>query len=171
MQLKLIAVLVASALVGVASAQFLPKEEPFRAELGLYVPSFSEGGKSLGGTVGVGYSFYRKQSLDVAAVVRYSFFSGDVEGFDYDASLVTYGVDARYRFKDTPFFVGVGLAAAQTNLDLGGGFSGDTTKLGYSVEAGYDFTKKLYGLVRFQDVVANDVPPYRGFTVGVGYRF
>ena len=165
---KTLPLLVVAALAGAASAQ-TRIEKPFRAELGLYIPTFSDGGKSLGGDVGVGYSFYRRERLDVAAVVRYGFFHGDVDGFGYDASLGTYGVDVRYRLKDSPLFVGVGLAAAQVHLGTDFG-DGDTTKLGYSVEAGYDLSEKLYGLVRFQ-ATTDDIRPYQGVTVGVGYRF
>ena len=111
---KTLTLLVAVSLAGAASAQ-TKIEKPFRAELGLYIPTFSDGGKSLGGDVGVG------------------------------------------------------LAAAQVHLGTDFG-DGDTTKLGYSVEAGYDLSEKLYGLVRFQ-ATTDDIRPYQGVTVGVGYRF
>ena len=171
MKRKTFALLVAlAALPGVASAQTLPKDDPFRVELGAYIPTFSDGGKSVGVDVGLAYSIYRKKSFDVALAARYAYFQGDVSGFDYNADLGTYGVDVRYQPKGQKFFVGGGLAAADIHLDLGGGFEGDTTKLGYSAEAGYDFTKKLYGVVRYQ-ATTDDIRPYRGLTVGVGYRF
>ncbi len=156
-------------LVGVASAQS-KIEHPFAAEVGLYVPTFSDGNTDLGVNVGLGYSFYRKNSLDVAAVARGSFFHGSIDGIGYDATLGTYGVDVRYRPEGQKYFVGAGLAAPQVSLDFDGPFSANTTKLGYSVEAGYDFTKKVYGVVRYQ-ATTDDIAAYRGVTVGVGYRF
>ncbi len=170
MQKKLAFLLVVSALSGAASAQFLPKEDPFRAEIGLYVPTFTDGGKSVGVDAGLGYSFYRKHGFDVAAEARYGYFKGDIDGVGYNADLGTYGVDVRYRFKGQKFFVGAGLAAAQIHLDLPDGFNGDTTKLGYSAELGYDVSKSLYGLVRFQATTDN-IRAYQGLSVGVGYRF
>ena len=172
MQKKLAILLVVSALSGVASAQRLV--DPFRVEVGLYIPTFSEGSSNLGVAVGAGYSFYNHNGIDVAAVARGDFyhtnqddgFGGSLGG---DVSLGTYGVDVRYRFKGQPFFIGGGLAAAQAHIDVDGG-SGDTTKLGYSAEAGYYFSRELYGVVRFQ-ATTDDIAAYRGITVGVGYRF
>lgn len=169
--LKKLAILIPlAALSGAASAQFLPQDNPLRAEVGLYIPTFSDGGKSVGVDAGIAYSFYRKHGFDVAAEARYGYFKGDLDGFGYNADLGTYGVDVRYRPKGEKFFVGLGLAAAQIHLDLPDGFSGDTTKLGYSAEVGYDVTKSLYGLVRFQATTDN-IRAYQGLTVGVGYRF
>ena len=167
MQKKPPFLLVVVALAGVASAQ--TRLNPFRAELGLYVPTFSQGSNNLGVGVGVGYSFFNRKGLDVAAVARGDFFHTSQDGFGGDVSLGTYGVDVRYRFKNQPFFVGGGLAAAQAHIEIDGG-TGDTTKLGYSAEAGYYFSRLLYGVVRYQ-ATTDDIAAYRGITVGVGYRF
>ena len=175
---KLATLLVVSALAGAASAQgFFKSKDPFRAEIGLYVPTFPDRvdglhvGKSLGVNVGLGYSFLRGKTLDLALVARGDFYHLNVGGLGVDASLGTYGVDARYQPLGKRFFVGVGLTAAQIRADSHGFNLADTTKLGYSVEAGYDLTKKLYGVVRFQDTTDGDIRAYRGVTVGVGYRF
>ena len=177
---KLFALLVVLPLAGVASAQRV--EKPFRAEVGLYVPTFSGGHKDVGASVGFGYSLLRRNGFDIAAVVRGSFygFSDRLPGVEVDSdfSLATYGIDVRYRPMGRKVFAGLGLGAAYTGVDADvrndsfGDFRAraDTTKLGYSLEAGYDFTTALYGVVRFQATL-DDIRTYRGLTVGVGYRF
>ena len=160
-----------SVLAAGASAQTTTKiEKPFRAEIGLYIPTFSEGDPDLGVNVGVGYSFYRIKDIQLAAVARGAFFSASPAGFDFDFALSTLGVDARYQPLGQKYFAGVGLNAYRADVHSSDFGSDDTTKLGYSLEAGYDFTEKLYGVVRYQAAV-DDLPAFRGVTVGVGYRF
>ncbi|GEM_PF-4692844 len=166
---KFSALLVVSvALVGAASAQTTTKiENPFRAEVGLYIPTYSGGDKNLGVQVGLGYSFLNFKGLDVAAVARGSFWND----FGSDITVQNYGVDVRYRPSEgEKFFVGAGLNAANIDVNVGNGLSGNTTHLGWSVEGGYDFTKSLYGVVRYNDGFGN-IDGYKAVTVGVGYRF
>lgn len=160
-----------AALVAGASAQSTTKiDKPWRAELGLYIPTFSGGDKDLGGSLGLGYSFYKVKDIEFAGVARGSFFSGSNAGFDADITLTTLGIDARYRPMGEKYFFGLGLAAIRADEDIKGFGSDDTTKLGYSVEAGYDISDKLYGVVRFQGSTS-DIKAFQGITVGVGYRF
>lgn len=154
-----------------ASAQGTFKiDRPVRAELGLYIPTFSGSDNDLGVAVGAGYAFYRYKNVEFAGVARGQFYHASDNGFGGDFSLTSVGVDARYRPVGEKYFVGLGLLGAHLDVDTDFG-SAATTKLGYSLEAGYDFTEKLYGVVRFQDTTQSNLDVYRGVTVGVGYRF
>ncbi len=167
---KLLTLLVVSAaLVAGASAQSSTKiEKPFRAEIGLYIPEISEG--DLGVNVGFGYAFYQVKDVQFAGVLRGNFFNLSGGGFDGDAVLTTLGIDARYQPLGQKFFAGIGLGALRADEHVDGFGSGNTTKLGYSLEAGYDFSTKLYGLVRYSGSTTSG-EGFRGVTVGVGYRF
>lgn len=156
---------VSAALAAGASAQ-TNVEKPVRAEVGLYIPNFKGSDNNVGVSVGAGYAFFKQNGFELAGVARASFFSVDSS----DISLTTFGIDGRYQPVGQKFFVGLGLGSVTGHEHVSGIGSGDTTKLGYSAELGYDFTKKVYGVVRYQGAAAES-NAFRGFTVGVGYRF
>jgi hypothetical protein len=155
-----------AALAAGASAQSTNIEKPIRAEVGLYIPTFEGSGNNLGVTLGGGYAFYRKNGFELAGVARASFLSVD----DSDISLTTFGIDGRYQPVGQKFFAGLGLGSVTGHEHVGGFGDGSTTKLGYSAELGYDFSSKVYGIVRYSGAAAES-NAFRGVTVGVGYRF
>lgn len=166
MQKFLTLLVVSAALVAGASAQSTKIDNLVRAEVGLYIPTFEGSGNNLGVSVGGGYAFYKQNGFELAGVARASFFSVDSS----DISLTTFGIDGRYQPVGQKFFFGAGLGSVTGHEHVSGFGSGDTTKLGYSAELGYDFTKSVYGVVRYQGAAAES-NAFKGVTVGVGYRF
>jgi len=47
-------------------------------------------------------------------------------------------------------------------------FTDDKTRIIYGAQVGYNFNPKVYGTVRYSSA-SEEI--YRGFTVGVGFRF
>ena len=160
---KSLALILASAvLTAGASAQSTKIDKPLTAELGLYIPTFSGGDKSVGVDVGLGYDVYRYKQFMVTPVLRYQYFSAS----STDVNLYSYGVEANYRAPKGKYFAGLGVVGATLDAD---GFN--STKLAYTVQAGYGFTDKLNAFVRYQNLFQGGNNGYEAVTVGVGYRF
>lgn len=159
-------------LAGTASAQ-TKIDRPFYGEIGVALPTAH--GSDPGAVATLGATFLRRHGLVLSGELRaMGYDTGDDAGpFSDDRqgelfSPLTFGLDARYQPHRGGFFVGAGLDGAQ--LTAANDTSASITKPAYARETGYGFSKRVYGIVRYQSTF-DDLPVYRAFTVGVGLRF
>jgi hypothetical protein len=160
-------------LAAAASAQSTTQiERPWKVDLGVYFPTTDINGadEKVGGTFGLGYTFLRLQNTyDLEVELRGNAYTLDFAGGDVDVSLSQLFVNGYYRTAENPLFFGVGLGFGQGEAKLGNvTFTDDDTYFVYNLSVGYRFQPNVYGTVRYQ---GGSEDTFRGFSVGVGYRF
>ena len=141
---------------------------PFFVSIGGYFPTFTGDGtsNSVGAELAFGYRF-PTDNLDFRISGRGQQFNiSDNSGNQATINVSELSFDALFRFQQ--FYVGPGISfGSVTGTTQGFTFSG-TSETVFSLTAGYDFTQRIFGEVRWQTA---NTDAYKGISANIGFRF
>jgi len=155
-----------------ASAQSTPVERPWKVEVGVYQPTLTTSGldEKTGLTFALGYTFTRlNNGIEIEGELRGTTYRISSIGGRDTVNLGQLAVNGIYRQATSPLFFGAGLGLAQGEIKIGGvTFTDNKSYFVYQLIAGYTINERVYATVRYH---GSGEEAFKGFSLGVGYRF
>ena len=162
--------IVAGVLVAATASAQEVKPLGLSARIGAWSPNYSINGvsKDTGLAYGLSYQVLKMDKYRVEAEYFGSTHKSKVAGASSNLNNWAISAVGYFDIPMQPYYLGLGLGFGKSNVNLAGVNVNTDTQFVYTLIGGYNFTKTIFGEVRYQ---GSSNETLRGFTFLAGYRF